>query len=310
MNIQMVNMIVYVLIIKVILYCFFIKDKDNHKWKVFVKDHLFLFIFLLAANTLSFAASLKGKKPELYIERQSIAGSEKEYSFEADIMGDSVPFKLEVPPKKLKPKEVEALMEEAFSYMDEHIMGENNSLDKVDKALDFSMDTEKYPFDVEVIPEDYGLIDEDGNLRNLKKQLESEGYTSKEMLSGILTEVKIIFSYGDVKKEKTYAVKIFPKEESDSEKLLSEIEQLYKRKEQESIYEDGFLIPTSYKGIDIISIDRGGISPEGILVIGIVIAVLLLLREAENKRSNEIKRNKELLQAYPWCVYEMVLLFG
>lgn len=310
MNIQMINLVVYVLIIALILYCFFVKNKTDNKWIVFVKNHLFVFVFLLAANTLSFAVSMKEKKSEIYIERQAIDGSDEEYSFEAEIDGDAVPFKLNVPPKKLKPKEAEILMDEALKYLDEHVKGENESLEKVDKALDFNLDREKYPFEVEVLPGDYGLVDEDGNLRNLKEQLENEGYSKEEMSSGILTEVKIVLTYGELEREKTYAFKVFPKEEGKTEKIISEIEGLYKRKELESVYEDGFLLPTSYKGIDIITLEENGISPEGVLIIGLVIAFLLVLREAENKKKNEMRRNRELLQAYPWFVNEMVLLLG
>ena len=310
MNIQIVNMVIYVLVIAVILYCFFVKDKDDRKWVVYVKNHLFMLVFVLVINTISFALSMKGKKPEIYIERETVDGSEEEYSFKADIMGDSLPFKLKVPPKMLKPKEVQALMEEAFSYIDDNLKGDNVSLDKVEKPLDIELDSTKYPFDLEVVPKDYSLVGDDGELRNQREQLEAEGYTAQDMVTGILTEVKIVMSYEGVTKEKTYSIKIFPKEEDDKEKLLSEIEHFYKRKEQESVYEDGFLLPTNYKGIDIISLDSNGISPDGILVIGIIIVVLLIIREAENKKTEEKKRNKELLRAYPWFINEMVLMLG
>lgn len=310
MNIQMVNVVIYVLIITLILYCFFVKNKTDRKWVVFVKNHLFVFVFLLAVNTLSFAVSMKEKKSEIYIERQELDGSDDEYTFEAKIEGETIPFKLNVPPKKLKPKEAKALMDEAIKYLDEHVKGENVSLEKVDEPLDFSLDRKKYPFEVEVMPGDYGLVDEDGNLRNHKEQLENEGYSGSEMSSGILTEVKIVLNYDEIEREKTYAFKVFPKEESNTEKIISEIERLYKRKESESAYEDGFFLPASYKGIDIVSLKENVIRPEGVLIIGLLIALLLILREAENKKNNELQRNRELLQAYPWFVNEMVLLLG
>lgn len=310
MNIRIINIAVYVVLIMLILYCFCIKHKDENKWVGFVQNHLSVIIVLLIFNTISFAVGMNGVKTDYYIERQPVDGSEKQYSFEAEINGESIPFSIEVPPKRLKPKEVEKLMDDAFSYIDAHLKGENASLDKVESNLDISFDHEKYPFDEEVIPNDYTMISEDGILRNDAEQLRECGYTDREVSEGILTGVKIKLSYGDVEKEKTYSLVVFPKEPGAVEKTVSEIEKMYRRKEQESIYENGFNLPANYKGIDVICNDQKGISPEGVLLIGILIAGLLVLKEVESKHTENVNRNRELLQAYPWFVNELVLLSG
>lgn len=310
MGIHVIHITIFVVLIMMLLYCFCYKSKSKEKWVLYVQNHLSIIILLLAFNTISFALSIKGVEGDYYIERQEASGQEKEYSFEAEIEGQEVPFQLLVPPKKLKPKEAEERMEEAFLYLEDYLKGENESLEKVEKDLDISIDHESYPFDIEVKPEDYSLMDEGGVLRNDRRQLLAAGYTEKDMLTGINTRVVIGLSYGELNKEKTYEITIYPKEISDTEKLLSEIEKLYKRKEQESVYESGFLIPADYKDIHISFLNGKKVSSGEVLVIGLLIAGLLLLREAEMKKTFATKRRQELLRAYPWFINEMVLLLG
>lgn len=310
MGIQIIHILIYVVLVLMILYCFCYKSKSRNRWVLYVQNHLGIIIFLLAFNTISFGISMKGTDDEYYIERQSASGQEKEYSFEAEIEGQDIPFKLQVPPKKLKPKEAEEKMEEAFIYLDDNLKGENISLNKVNKNLDISIDHEMFPFDIEVRPEDYSLMDEDGVLRNDRAQLMAAGYTENEIMAGIDSRIAISLSYGELYKEKTYEVTVFPKEISETEKIISEIEKLYARKEQESVYESGFLIPADYKNIHIVSLSGKRVSPEWVLIIGFLVAGLLIMREAEAKKSAEGRRKHELLRAYPWFINEMVLLLG
>ncbi len=310
MNLLMIHVTIYFVLIALILCSFCIKNGEKHKWIMFVREHLAVMAFLLAVNTVSFALSFKDTRQDYYIKRAPFYGQEKEYPFKTHIDGQEMTFELTVPPKKMKPKEADKKMEQAFSYLEENLKGENESLNKVNKPLDISLDYENYPFDIEVKPKDYSLIDEDGVLRNDREELLAAGFSEGEILSGISSSINIRLNYGELTKAKDFEITIFPKEDTDNELMLKEIKRLYQRKEKESEYEDGFFLPASYKDIDIKALDGKGINPLVILVFGIIIAGLLIIKEFETKRTAAVREKQALLKAYPWFVNELVLLLG
>ena len=305
-----IYIVLYVVLIAVIMYCFCFRHKREIKWVTFVQRHLYIMILLLGVNTVSFGLSMKRQETDYYIRRSEPDGQEKQLSFQADFGDEALDFTLNVPPRSLKPKEAEERLNQAFVYLDENIKGENETLDHVSRDLDISLDHKEYPFDMEVTTSDYSIVDEEGVLRNDEKQLEALGYGEKDKLSGIPASLRIRLIYGDIEKEKNYDFVIFPKERTEAEKTLSEIERLFERREEEVPYEEGFYLPSDYKGIAISYPAGEGIKPELVLVIGIVVAGLLLLREMEEKKNGETRLRQELLQSYPWFINEMVLLMG
>ena len=314
MWIRIVHLLIFVILIALIIYCFLIPRSKDREWVKWTREHLTLLLILLAVNTISFGLSLKEDQQDYYIKRQPENGQEKKYSFEAYFTGDDEgkreSFDIIVPAKKYKPKEAEEMVDSAFEYLDEHMKGENDSLDHVTGDLDISIDHDIYPVEITLKPSDYALIDEDGILRNEEEQIKAAGYEESDLISGIPVEVNISLSYEDMEKDKTYALTVFPKEKSDTEKTLDEIRKMYMRKEEESRFEDGFVLPASYRNVQIYSMEERGISPLGVLAFGGVVVVLLMFREAEQKKAAVLKKRQELLQAYPWFINEMVLLLG
>lgn len=310
MGVSLIQLLIYVLLIGVSVYCFCFKHKKYNRWVEFVRQHLLLMVLLLAINTLSFVLSIKGKQENYLIKRQSYGGYEKKYEFQIIGEDKDSDIDLVVAPKKLKPKEAEERMEKAFDFLNEHMKGSNVSFEKITSDLDLTLSHDEYPFDMEVIPSDYLLVNEEGVVRNEESELRENGFGDEELLSGINCSIRIVLWYGELRKERDYEFVVFPKEKSDWEKQLTTVSEMLIRKEKESEYEDSFIIPAGYNGLQIISLDKGGISPTGILIIGFLVTGLLLLRELEMKKKQEDTKRQELLYAYPWFINEMVLMLG
>lgn len=310
MNIHMVHVVIYVLLIGAAIYCCCIARKKDTGWVAFVQKHLLILVILLLFNTISFGLSLEKQKESYHIDRQPTGGEEREYTFRIDGEEEQSEFAISVEAKRLKPKEAQARMDKAFEYYGEHLKGDNDSLSKITTDIDVSLPYEEYPFDVEIRPQDYSLVDEDGDVRNENKELLAAGYSENEIGAGIPTTIKIILWYGDISREKEYELIIFPREKSPWEMEVESVVSLFERKEKESVYDEGFELPAVYNGMDIHFLSKGGVSPAAVLVMGIVIAGLLLLREWEDKKRAEDLRQQELLMAYPWFINELVLLLG
>ena len=286
------------------------KEKECRVFELFIRKHLYIFGILLLANGISFGMTFVEEKGEIYVEREGYGGQEKQIDLLLEKGETTEQITLNVAEQKLTKEERKKKMEEAFAYLTDHIKGKNDSLTEVTESLDFSIDYEKYPFDVEFQPEDYSLIDGDGNLKNEKKELLSNGYGEESLLEGVDTKVTVILWYGEANAKKTYELTVFPKKENGVEKLFAGVLEELEKTERKTSYKEGFSLPVKIDGVKITRIDQGGITPFHVFIIGMVFAGLLLLRERENVRQAEHRRKEQLQRCYPWFVNELVLLLG
>ncbi len=276
----------------------------------YIKKHGSVILLLLLVNSISFGMTFWKEQGQIYIKKDGYGGSEKQVDFLLEKEETKEEVSLTVHPRTLTKKELEAKWQEAFSYLEEHIKGENESLSNVNKNLDFSLDYEEYPFDLEVQPEDYGLMDSEGNLRNESSVLLEAGYDENDLKKGIPTRVTVSLWYGEECDRKVYELLIFPKEESEMEKQFSKASDYLKQQEQDALYQEGFAVSPNVEGVQITRTDQSRVTPFEILVIGGLLIGLLLLRERENVKNEEKRRREQLLRCYPWFVNELVLLLG
>ncbi|MGN0152883.1 MAG: hypothetical protein ACI4A3_00415 [Lachnospiraceae bacterium] len=305
---RIVNGVIYVILI--VCVASWLSKKGNTVFMEFVQRHLYLLALLFAVNSLSFAMTFQREDSQIYVEKEDYGGTEKQIIFQLEKEGDTEEVTLNVRPRKLKEEELEKRMQAAFKYYETHLKGENDSLEHVSKKLDIHLDYEEYPFEVEVQPENYTLIDEEGNIRNEESELLEAGFTREEIKEGIATSVTVILWYGEESRQHTYVLNVFPKEKSEKEMLFSSIEDKLSKEEKKAIYKEGFYVPVNMEGVAITKKDSTEITPFHVLLFGFIFTGLLLMREKEEERKKETERKQKLLWCYPWFVNEMVLLLG
>lgn len=303
-----------------ILYCFIFilfsiwlygrRQKKEDGWQSFLQSHGYLIVILFIANTASFICSFHQPGNQIYVQRDSYVGQEKQIELLLKNGDAEERMSLQVTPQTLTKEEQKKKMGEAAAYIGKHIQGENESLSHVVDSLNVTLDHEQFPFDLEVRPDDYSLLDEEGNVRNEESWLLEEGYDKSDFEKGIKTGVTILLWYGEEKTEQYYELVIYPKEKNSMEKKLLNAAEQIKRTEQNTIYEEGFVIPVSMDGVEIIEAEKKGISPVNVLLFAILVCGLLLLREQEEKKRQKQNRLDRLLRCYPWFVNEMVLMLG
>lgn len=286
------------------------KEEELSGFTLYIKKHVLILLLLLVVNSISFCMTFWQEQGLIYVEKDGYGGTEKQVDFLLEKEDTTEQVSLTVRPRLLTEDEVIEKWEDAFSYLETHIKGENESLSRVSRPLDFSIDYEKYPFDVEFQPEDHVLLDSEGNLKNEREALLAAGYGEADLEKGIETRVTAVLWYGDECKKRVYELVVFPKEESELEKQFFMVKDYLKKQEQDAVYQEGFTVSPNVEGVQIARTDQGGLTPFGILVIGGVVAGLLLLREQENAKKQELKRREQLLRCYPWFVNELVLLLG
>lgn len=309
MSIQIVNLILFVLIIGAILFCFMQKRDLDNTLVCYIKNHYILLIVLLIFNTLSFTFTLS-KSKDLYIKRPKFFEDEKTYSFAIKGEENSEEIELSVSPIRLKKEEVLRLMDEAFAYLDEHLNGDNSSLDKVTQDINVELPAEDFPFDIEIRPSDYRLVNEEGEVRNDTESLIEQGFSNEKILGGLSVVINIKLIYDDISKDKDYEITIYPPEKSAWEESVDEVLKLYTEQEKKSAYDEGFELPSGYKNLIIAFSDNGHKKAVVLLVVGVVLVVLLVLKEVEDKKNEELAIRRNLLLSYPWFINELVLFLG
>lgn len=310
---RIINGIVFLVLFVLLMIWFMVFPKEDKSLKpgmLFIKNHVGILILLLVVNVVSLSQTFLREEQEIVIEKAGYGGQEQQVEFLFEKGETTETVTIDVRPRELTKGQVNQRMEDAFVYLDEHLKGENPSLSQVTKSLDLSLDYDQYPFDVEFQPEDYALVDGEGNIKNQKKELTILGYTEEQQDQGISTKIKVILLYGDAAREKMYDLVIFPKEQSFLEKQFADVKEQLQQKEDKALYDERLVLPAAIEDVQITRIDTGRVSPAFILFMGFLAAGLLLLREQENVRIQEKKRQEQLRRSYPWFVNEVVLLFG
>lgn len=286
--------------------------REHGRWnrcQRFVKSHWHLLVLIIVANSISFAMTFVSGNKNLLVERDEYGGKEKEVSVLFTKGEEQEKWQLPVHAKKLTDEQLKQRVEDAFLYLETHLQGKNPSLKEVRSALDYSLDYEEFPFDVEFVVDRYTLIDEEGTIKNKEEELISQGYSEKDLKSGIPVVLEVTLWYEDQSYSRKYDITVFPIEKSDVEEAFTLAKKELEREEETAAYEDGFYIPAKVGEVEI-SLSEDGISPAQVLMAGFILVALLLLREQENTKNQMQQRKDKLIRSYPWFVNELLLLMG
>ncbi len=286
------------------------RKKERSRMEQFLREHGHLLLLLLVFNSMSLCMTFQKEEQEIYVRRDGYGGSERQEELRLETEGEEKQVSLLVRPRALTAEECRVKWKAAFAYLDEHLKGENASLEEVRLPLDAGLDREEYPFDVELRPADYQLMDSDGAPQNEPELMVSEGYGLEELEAGLSTSVTVLLWYGEDCEEKEYAVRIYPRQETALALRFRKAGEYLRRLEREAMYEEGFSLPTEVEGVRLTRNGTRGMSASGVLVLGAVLAGLLVLREQEDRKKKGKQERDELLRCYPWFVNELMLLLG
>lgn len=265
---------------------------------------------VLITNSISFAMTFTKPAGDQVVRRQDYAGEETDIMLQLKKEDQTEEYQLRVKPRQYDKATAEQLMDKAFEELEQHMKGENASCEQVTSQLCFTLDHEKYPFDLTVQPEDYSLLDEEGRIHNREEELVAAGFDKEEIEQGISTAVKIILSYGDITREKTYPLTIVLQEQEPLERTFTLVKKELEKLEQDQMFDENFLLPEQMEGVQIIRIDTQRIQPVHIWLLGLFAMILVIVGRREKLRQRKQERQKRLLRSYPWFVNEMVLMLG
>ena len=263
------------------------------------KISIILILSLLIGFTLLGIEFLK--KEDLVITRNPSGEGSRMESFQVEIEGEKEKeyLQIEVGEQEYAANEIEAMFGEVMEKLDEVILGDNESFDRVEKDLELVNSLEGYPVQIDWELDSYKVMNIYGELQEEKLQEE-----------GTMVEVRGIITYLGEKIIYIRNVMIYPEKLEGLDLLLHQIQEAVLEQEESSRKETTFTLPTEVAGRKLTWSQKRDFTGLYVIFLGIMISVFLIYREREEKKNLQIKRQEELVRAYPAMVSKLNMLLG
>lgn len=262
-----------------------------------------IWIVLLVTVVLSIALFFADlwKEEESIVIRNSYGEGKRTEEYELVIgeREEKETVRIEVEERKYSSEEVQELFEKVSKKLDEVVLGENKSFDRVDQNLNLVTELSDYPVDIQWQLSTYEFVNIEGEIQ--------EDKLSKE---GNLLKICGNISYGEEQFIYVRTLMVYPKTRTGIDKILYELEQQLKKTEETTRKEESFLLPSEINGEKIQWLGQKEYHWLYVLVVGVVLAVLLVYRERENKKQAEKRRRDELIREYPGMISKFTMLLG
>ena len=201
--------------------------------------------------------------------------------------------------RKYTAERSEELFQEVMDKLDQVVLGENESRDRVEQPLVLPSSLEGYPIDIQWEMDRYDI-------------LSMEGVPRQENLSeeGAVVELRGILTYEGYEAVYVTHLHVFPKTLTGKEKWISDIYSSFQEQEESSREEERVVLPKSVAGKTVTwkpKVERRGYS---ILVLGFVVSALLWFQKWDDQREAEKKRRAQMLLDYPEIISKFAMLLG
>ena len=231
--------------------------------------------------------------------RSSFGQGEQQLILEVEQGDEKEEVTLVLEEEELDPEEEEAIFQNFFAELAQHMKGENSSLSEVNKALDFSDQLSGYPFTISYEPEDVSWIQWSGELGESAMKLKAG--ESKE--TGILVQA----SYKTYSREKRIGISCIAQEQ-EVLSLTDRFREYLEKREESTRDQAVFTIDSVWKDLKIKELSQGNLWKLPFLL---SLCILLLLFQSHSKlREEEKRRHRENMEDFPLIVHLLTLYMG
>lgn len=213
-----------------------------------------------------------------------------------------IPVEIQVAEQQYTEQEAEKMFDRMIRRMDTLILGENESLDKVEKNLNLVTEVEKEPVTIRWELDDYQWINVRGELSAKEKPAE-----------GVVVNLRAVLTYTENEKFQAIyerAVCIYPEEKTDPEKQADAIKEAVTDAEAEDQTKAVWKLPATLDGTKLHYYQTFNYRGIIVVVMTVLIAALLWLRQKENQKQNDTAQKEQMLLDYPEIINKLTLFIG
>ena len=263
-----------------------------------------LFLVLFVSNTIAmslFVTELLGMSTERELTRNSYGQGSKTESYEVTIEGELEEelIEIEIGERQYTSEEIQEIFKEMMQELDQTILGENESRDRVETDLNLVDQLEGYPIEIQWELDNYEILNTDGKI--MKEHTEEKG---------TLVEIRGTLSYGTEEAVYVTHVMIYPETKTGKEKLLWEIKKYIKEIEKETKEDKSFLLPDNIQGKEVQWNKKADMRGYYILILGICGCVLILWQSKQKEKEAKQKNIEQMVKDYPDIINKFTLLLS
>lgn len=244
-----------------------------------------------------------------YIIRGNYGEQEREYELLVKgLAEEEIPIRISVGSKIYTEAEAEAVFAEILESMEERIRGDNVSLMEVNRDLKLPARLNEAGVRIRWYPSDTGMMDSSGKLlQEVEKPFNMS--LSAELITEVLPEGK---GEKPIICHRTYQIPIclVPVQRDESERLIEEYRRVLAEEEERQKGMDRLQLPLEFGGYSLSYRSRDQSGYESLLLLGILAAGLVWVRNRNAGKEQEKKRERELLLDYAELLSKMTVLTG
>lgn len=258
-----------------------------------------IIVMTLLLTLVVLVAELLPKDSETFVTRNEYGEGSKTQEYELIIEDEDEKQKLqlEVEERRYTKEEVQQLFQKVMEELDNVVLGENKSFNRIESDLKLVTALEDYPVNIQWDLDTYEVMSIEGELR--QDRLTTEG---------TLVRLRGTISYGEEQTAYVRNMMVFAPTREGTEKFLYEVRQEVEEREASTREEKGFRLPQKLKGKQLTWKVKKEYRWYYILLIGSVSAVYLVYRDREKVKQKEKRRREELIREYPGMISKFTML--
>lgn len=288
-----------------ILLVVFLVDKRGKRLKRFrKKEKRILFLTMLVSNliaTVLFGANILQGLSGKELGRNSYGEGSKVESYEVTVEGEveNEPFEIEVQEREYSDAEIQKIFAQMMEELDEVILGENESRDRVEENLNLVNQLEGYPVNIRWELNNYEVMNTEGGI-----------LTEQTKEAGTLVEVRGILSYKEAEAVYVTHAMVYPETKEGKEKWLDAIWESVSEVEEKTRQEETFSLPDSVLGKTVVWEKKKDTTGYAVLGLGMLLGAVLIWKQRQDEAEAGQKQREQMMRDYPDIISKFTLLLS
>ena len=269
--------------------------------KQIFSDKLKYWLIVIAGFILFILCStfLNNTEASNYVQRPYVDEDDTEVKIEVEgLLEGSQKIEIPVSKRVYSNEEVKEAMKKGMDEILKILPGENTSLQDITTDLNPVSELSDLGLGIKW---DFG----DGDIIDIQGKVDNE-----TLSESVYIDIGVTLSYESYEESYVIPARVMPKPMSADESLIKRFKDYISVADKKSAGESGFYLPESFEGKKLVYHLEDGMNFHLIWIMGIIVAILLYLREKNNDRQKLEKKKRELLKDYPDIVSKLIVFIG
>ena len=215
---------------------------------------------------------------------------------------ERIPVEIEVSEQRYSQDEVQELFDRAIRRMEERILGENESLDRIEYDMNLLTELPDEPVEISWELDRYDVM-------NVRGELQAD-YLEEE---GTLVGLSAVLTYSEDERWQTLyqcTVCVYPGNPGEVDDSTAQVQEELQKQEERDRTQKVLRLPDKLLGQKAVyyqKMDSRGIV---LIIMAVLIGILLYALEIQNRGKEQEKRRQQMILDYPEVVNKMTLFIG